>query len=175
MHRKTGWLVLTAWLLGSGIATFAWAELPLTKKERYRKERMRLQIKCLQRCEKKGYRRFYRCGPDGNRYQKARAGVHFRACVNRCNAPWFCPGYARNAQKSCASTCLRNKQKTRPRPRSRSSKRQYRRWLKRYLRWRRRTRYACRKVCRNYNAICNIQTTVKLPPKTPIPKFSDLR
>ncbi len=153
------------------------AELPLTREQRYKKYVLQQQLKCLKRCEAVGYKRFYRCGPRGNRYQKARAGVYFRSCIHRCNATWFCRGYKRNVQARCPSMCLQQRKKTMPRKRWRyhPTDKQYRRWVRRFLKWQMRVRYACMRVCKNYNMICNIRSTVKLPPRTKIPKIESLR
>ncbi len=157
--------------LGLGMPTNA--QLPLTPKQRMKKLRIKHQMKCMTRCDKRGYRNFYRCGPKGREYCKARAGVSFRACVLDCKAPWFCKGYKRVVRSRCTKLCIssRKKQQPRKRWRRRPSRRQFRRWARRFLRWQRRARYACKRVCVNYNRICKINAVVKLPPRTRLPAF----
>lgn len=153
------------------------AQLPLTRQQKLRQLMLQRQMKCLKRCEDKGYRRFYRCGPKGSSYCKSKAGVYFRACVRGCKSPQFCKGFRRVVAPKCTKMCLHNRKKTMPRKRwrRRPSRRQYRRWVRRFLRWQNRTRYACLKVCANYSHVCNVRASVKLPPKTQIPVFKNLR
>lgn len=170
--RMFGWVGL-CWLV---VGTAGHANLPRSPEEQQKQMQLRLQLKCLQRCESQGFRSFFRCGPDGSRYQKASADIYFRDCVQRCNVGWFCGGYRQAVRHRCPAMCLQQHQNKRPKKtwRRYPTRKQYLQWLRRYQRWELLTRFACRRVCANYNMICNIHETVVLPPKARLPKFESL-
>lgn len=165
------WGTLLGWLLCGVVSSGAWAQMPMTKEQKRKRAKLMRQAKCIQRCQDRTYKRYYRCGVN-NLECNLRTWMWSQVCYNKCNASWFCKGFRRAVGAKCPTFCLRDAKKKRKRLCRRSSSRKRKRWcVRRFLRWRKRSRHACSRLCKGLFRRCLARMPLKLPPPTRIPKL----